>query len=265
MANSWHPGHVRVTLLSTTPVKGLALHHPASIRVDETGAVGDRLFYLADDRPSLVSVSRTGALMGMSATYDAASNRLTLRDGEVILADDEVRLGQAIDADFFEFRTAPGHIVEGPFGAVLSERAGRPLQLVKASDALRAHDVEPLTLLGDGSIAALSAQAGVPVDSRRFRMLIEFDGGDPHVEDTWAGKRIQIGDATLVGGDPVQRCAGTTRHPDTGVVDLKTLGLIGQYRGRQDSVFGMGFNFGVYARCIVPGEIRVGDDVIVAD
>jgi uncharacterized protein len=256
---------MRVTRLSTTPVKGLALHHPDSIRVDETGAVGDRIFFLADPRPSLVSVAKSGALVGITAEYDASTRRLTLREGDTVLADDEVRLGEEIDADFFAFRTAPGRIVEGPFSAILSERAERPLDLVQASDSLRAHDVEPLTLLGQGSIDQLSHVAGQPVDARRFRMLIEFDGGLPHVEDTWLGKTIQIGDATLVGGGPVQRCAGTTRHPDTGVVDLKTLGLIGEYRGRQDSVFGPGFNFGVYARCVVPGEIRVGDDVVVAN
>jgi len=255
---------MRVTRLSTTPVKGLALHHPESIRVDETGAVGDRLFYLADDRPSLVSIAKIGSLVGTSAEYDAAANRLTLREGGDVLVEDEVRLGREIDADFFAFRTAPGRVVEGPFSAILSERAGRMIRLIKATDALRGHDVEPLTLLGQGSIDALSAQAGAPVDSRRFRMLIEFDGGEPHIEDTWLGRTIQIGDATLVGGGPVQRCAGTTRNPDSGVVDLKTLALIGEYRGRQDSVFGPGFNFGVYATCIVPGEIRVGDDVIVA-
>ena len=254
---------MRVTRLSTTPIKGLALHHPGSIRVDETGAVGDRIFFLADARPSLVSVAKTGALVGIAAEYDASTRRLTLREGDFMLADGEVRLGEGIDADFFAFRTAPGHIVEGPFAAILSERAGRPLELVQASDSLRAHDVEPLTLLGQGSIDQLSHVAGHPVDARRFRMLIEFDGGLPHVEDTWLGKTIQIGDATLVGGGPVQRCAGTTRHPDTGVVDLKTLALIGEYRGRQDSVFGPGFNFGVYARCVVPGEIRVGDDVVI--
>ena len=261
----WKASPVRVTRLSTTPIKGLALHHPESIRVDETGAVGDRLFFLADPRPSLVSVAKTGALVGITAEYDATTRRLILREGDTVLADDEVRLGEAIDADFFAFRTAPGRIVEGPFAAILSERAGRPLELVQGSDTLRGHDVEPLTLLGQGSIDALSQQAGAPVDSRRFRMLVEFDGGEPHIEDTWLGKSIQIGDATLVGGGPVQRCAGTTRHPDSGVVDLKTLALIGEYRGRQDSVFGMGFNFGVYARCVVPGEIRVGDDVIVLD
>lgn len=256
---------MRVTRLSTAPVKGLALHHPESIRVDETGAVGDRLFYLADERPSLVSISRTGSLVGITADYDAVTGVLTISEGGSPLATGEVSLGDEIDADFFDFRTAPGRVVEGPFSAVLSDRAGRPLRLVKATAALRAHDVEPLTLVGEGSIAALSAQAGESVDSRRFRMLIEFDGGAPHIEDEWAGKQIQIGDATLIGGDPVQRCAGTTRNPITGDIDLKTLGLIGQYRGRQESVFGMGFNFGVYARCIVPGEIRVGDDVIVVE
>ena len=256
---------MRVTRLSTTPVKGLALRHPSSIRVDETGAVGDRIFFLADPRPSLVSVAKTGALVGITAEYDAAARRLTLREGETVLADDEVRLGDAIDSDFFAFRTAPGRIVDGPFAAVLSERAGRPLTLVQGTDALRGHDVEPLSLLGQGSIDRLSEVARQPVDARRFRMLIEFDGGTEHIEDTWDGIRIQIGDATLVGGGPVQRCAGTTRHPDTGVVDLKTLALIGEYRGRQDSVFGMGFNMGVYARCVATGEIRVGDNVVVLD
>ncbi len=58
---------MRVTRLSTTPVKGLALHHPESVRVDETGAVGDRIFFLADAKPSLVSVAKSGALVGITA------------------------------------------------------------------------------------------------------------------------------------------------------------------------------------------------------
>ena len=31
------------------------------------------------------------------------------------------------------------------------------------------------------------------------------------------------------------------------------------YRGRQESVFGPGFNFGVYARVVDEGRIHVGD------
>ena len=90
---------MRVTRLSTTPVKGLALHHPTSIRIDDTGAVGDRLFYLADARPSLVSIAKTGALVGISAEYDALAHTLTLRDDSTVLAHDEVREELHLGAD----------------------------------------------------------------------------------------------------------------------------------------------------------------------
>jgi uncharacterized protein YcbX len=63
----------------------------------------------------------------------------------------------------------------------------------------------------------------------------------------------------------VQRCAGTTRHPDSGSVDLKTLSLIGDYRGRQESIFGPGFNFGVYATVVTPGTVSVGDSLELLD
>jgi len=44
----------RVTRLSTTPVKGLALHHPDAIVLLRTGAAGDREFFVIDgsDRSS---------------------------------------------------------------------------------------------------------------------------------------------------------------------------------------------------------------------
>ena len=252
---------MRVTRLSTTPVKGLALHHPESIDADENGAVGDRLFFLADDTPALVSIAKTGALVGVTATYDESSRWLTfVAEGEVI-AEGEASPGPEVSPDFFAFRLAPGRLVPGPWDGVLSDLAGRHLRLVMGSDALRGHDVEPLTLLSTASIAALSAQADEPVDARRFRMLIEFSSDEPHVEDGWDGRLLRVGESELEVGGPVQRCAGTTRNPDSGRVDLRTLQLIGDYRGRQESVFGLGFNFGVYARCRFPGTIRVGDPV----
>jgi uncharacterized protein YcbX len=96
-------------------------------------------------------------------------------------------------------------------------------------------------------------------------MLVDFAGGDPHVEDTWDGRLVRVGGALLRGGGPVQRCAATTRDPDSGAIDLQTLRLITGYRGRQDSVFGLGANFGVYARVVEPGTVRVGDEISVED
>ena len=249
---------MRVTRLSVTPVKGLALHHPASVDVTESGVVGDRLFYLVDDRDALYSIAKTGALVGLLADFDAATQVLTVsRDGDV-LAQAPVSTGEPHSANFFAFKQVEGRLAPGPWDAVFSGLAGRPLRLVRATDT--AHDVEPLTLLGEASTARLSEVAGVDeVDSRRFRMLIEFDGAAPHAEDRWEGQRLQIGTVVAMVGGPVQRCAGTTRNPASGEVDLRTLALIGDYRGRQESIFGLGFNFGVYAAVATPGRIAVGD------
>ena len=257
---------MHVTRLSTTPIKGLGLHHPHEIDVRRTGVVGDRRFYLVDDRDALFSIAKTGALVGITAEYDEPAGRLVLREDGQVVAEGDAVPGEPHTADFFAFKKVDGRLVPGPWDDVLSERAGRRLRLVLADRLDGAHDVEPLTLLGDASTRRLAEQAGVAeVDSRRFRMLIEFDGAAAHAEDGWLGRHLQIGTVVAEVGGPVQRCAGTTRNPVSGDVDLRTLQLIGDYRGRQDSVFGMGFNFGVYATVVTEGRIRVGDTLTLLD
>jgi uncharacterized protein YcbX len=89
-------------------------------------------------------------------------------------------------------------------------------------------------------------------------MLIDLAGCSPHEEDTWAGRRLRIGEALLEVGGPVARCATTTRDPSTGTRDFDTLREIAAYRGRRD---GHDIDFGVYARVLEPGRVRVGDAV----
>lgn len=253
---------MQVTRLSVTPIKGLMLHHPQRIAVTSHGAVGDRDFYLVDDADRLVSVAKTGSLFALKAIFDPTTEVLSIADGPRVLVESPVHLGDRHHADFFGYRTVDGHLAPGPWDDVLSERAGRALRLVKADEESGGVDVEPLTILGDASTRQLAQAAGLPdVDARRFRMLIEFDGATAHEEDLWEGRQMSVGECVIEIGGPVQRCAGTTRHPATGEVDLKTLALIGGYRGRQDSVFGLGFNFGMYARTVQAGAIAVGDRI----
>ena len=68
------PSDFTITRLSTTPVKGLLLHHPESIDLTTQGAVGDRMFYLLDDQGKLQSCTRNPGLFGLKATYDAEGN-----------------------------------------------------------------------------------------------------------------------------------------------------------------------------------------------
>lgn len=252
-----------ITRLSITPVKGLSLHHPDSINLTTRGAADDRLFYLIDDTGALQSCTRNPGLYGLTAAYDRESRRLVVtRGGEVLIAG-IAEPASTVDTDMWGLRTLVGDVVADPaWSTFFSDMVGRRVRLVQARGS--AFDVQPATLLGTGSVEELARHAGVlDVDSRRFRMLIEFAGGDPHIEESWEGKRLSIGDAMLRAGGPVKRCAATTRHPDSGAVDLQTLRLITAYRGRQKSELGLGANFGTYATVLEPGTISVGDTLRV--
>jgi uncharacterized protein YcbX len=81
---------------------------------------------------------------------------------------------------------------------------------------------------------------------------------EPHEEDDWIGRRVAIGGAVVAPVGDVGRCAVTTKNPDTGEVDLDTLGTLAAYRreGRTEPL-----PFGVHAAVVQPGRVRVGDPV----
>ena len=65
-----HEAPMSVSLLSVTPVKGLALHHPDHVDVAAGGIVGDRMFFLVEDDGGLISCTDIGALMRHRSDYD---------------------------------------------------------------------------------------------------------------------------------------------------------------------------------------------------
>ena len=254
---------MKVANLSTTPIKGFQLHHPASIEITSRGAVGDREFFLVDHENTMVSITKAGELAPLLAHYDAQTATLSIRENGALLAEGEVKEGPAQSGNFSGAWDVEGNFIPGPWNQLLSDRLGKEVRLLKTAPGRNGSDVEPLSLMSTASMAALeeSAQVG-DIDPRRFRMLIQVDGIGAHEEDTWAGQEFTIGSAIIKAADPIMRCAATTRNPNTGLVDLKTLKLIGDYRGRQESRFGTGFNFGIYASCVKPGTISVGDELI---
>ncbi|CAB4841075.1 unannotated protein [freshwater metagenome] len=254
---------MKVTRLSTTAVKGFQINHPHSIEVTERGAVGDREFFFVDHENALVSITKEGALVSLFAQYDANNATLSIIENGQVVAQGSVNEGQQQAGNFFDAWDVEGNLIAGPWDELISERLGKKVRLIKTSKGRNGSDVEPLSLVSSASIKALedSAQMGV-IDARRFRMLIQVDGTGAHEEDTWADQEFSVGSAIIRAGGPVKRCAATTRNPDSGSVDLKTLKLIGDYRGRQESRFGLGFNFGIYATCLQPGLITVGDELI---
>ncbi len=247
---------VRVELLTITPIKGTALHHPDAVDLRETGAVGDRAFFVIDENDKLLSLTRTGAFASLRAEVGA---ELVLRDGEQVVCRGPVRPGLPVWADFYGFKLVHGRVVDGPWTGVLSELAGQAVRLVQADGAGGGIDIGPVTVLGSASVERLAAEAGEPVDPRRFRMLIGLRTDEPHVEDTWRGMRLVGERIELRIGDPVARCAAITRDPDRGRRDQQLVRVIRAYRGVCELPRGPGVPFGVYAHVLRPGRLAAGE------
>lgn len=251
-----------VARFSVAPIKGFALIHPDEIDLTPIGVVEDRRFFLVDDTGRVVDGLLAGRLVQIAAHIDpdATQLRLTFPDGRVV--EDEVRAGEPIITPVYG-RTVHGHVVDGPFAEAVQPFTGRPVRLIRTDRPGGTREKHPATLISDGSLDLLGRHLGTDVvDARRFRMLIELRDGEAHVEDSWIGRRIELGETMLFISNAVARCAITTQDPETGVRDLDTLRTIISYRGLRD---GENVDFGVWGEVERPGRIRLGDEVSVLD
>jgi uncharacterized protein YcbX len=248
-----------VARISVAPVKGFRLHHPDEVHLGVDGVAGNRRFFVIGSDGARLRGSQTPWLALVDAEYDQGAEELSMLfpDGS------EVR-GVAV-GDGERIHTAAGTldlegtVVEGPWTAPMTALADSPVRLVRADDLAAAANA-PAALVSDGSLARFAAAAGVDsVDARRFRMLFELSGCEPHEEDSWEGRRFSIGDAVVCVGPGVDRCAVTTRDPETALRDLDTLRVLADYRGRRASDGAV--VFGVYADVESPGRVCVGDVV----
>ena len=116
---------------------------------------------------------------------------------------------------------------------------------------------DPLTVIGTASLRELARRTGhgALVDqAARLRSTVLVETDTPFVEDTWSGRDVVVGTATIRVGGPVPRCAVVDHHPETGMRDVRLLkALVGE---RPTNRAGEPM-LGVYARCTRPGQVAV--------
>ena len=252
--------------LAFTPVKATRLHAVDRLELGPEGVSDNRRFYLIDARDRMVNGKIVGELQTVVADYCAPERRLRLElaDGRVL--EDEIRLGDRVETRFLSQKRS-ARLIDGPWSEVFSDVAGQPLRLVEPCEPGSGVDRGArgsVSLISRASLARLADAGGVEaIDSRRFRMLIEIDGVEAHAEDRWvgSGSGVRVGGALVAFSGHVGRCLITSRDPDTRVVDLPTLDILGDYRGTLDTTEPL--PFGVWGRVIEPGTVRVGDEVSV--
>ena len=166
--------------------------------------------------------------------------------------------GRSETTAYGEFRM--GQLVDGPWAEALSALCRRQVRLVRTESAVDRGTKGAVSLVSDGSLRRLAEQAQTDsVDARRFRMLIEVDGVEPHAEDDWVGREARVGESLLRFEGHVGRCLITHRDPETGEMTLPTLDLLRAYRGDVASTEPLAF--GIYGRVLQGGTVRIGDSV----
>lgn len=119
-------------------------------------------------------------------------------------------------------------------------------------------DAAPYLFLGESALEHLNGKLEKSIPINRFRANVIFEGGTPHIEDTW--KSFKIGDAAFEAIKPCGRCQVTTTDQETGVVNKEPLRTLATYRKQ-----GHRIAFGHYFK--LQGdetfEVSVGDRIDV--
>lgn len=253
-----------VARISIAPIKGLGLVHPESVELEPHGVTADRRFHLIDERGKLMNGKRFGRLVRVRPEYDAEADTLSLQFPDGTEISGPVVAGEPATTIFYG-RPVAGHLVEGAFSDAISEYAGKPLRLVRSDCPGEAVD----RAAGGGAVSLVTATAldgvgvaagaGRPLDGRRFRMMFELDGLDPHAEDGWLDRPVRVGEAVVIPRGHVGRCLVTSQDPDTGVPDVDVLAALRTFRADLGSTEPL--PFGVFGEVARPGTVRVGDPI----
>lgn len=266
-----------VARISLAPVKGMRVSEMTAVELTEDGVPGDRAFILVDENAAMVNGKRFGSLMEVRPSHDAASGTLSLAFPDGSTFDGEVDPGEPEPITFFG-QPAAARPVPGGFSEAISSHVGAKLRLMVRPEGRAGVDRGRwggVTFLGAASVEALrqsgqefnlagdgerpdQADPG-PIDQRRFRMTFGLEGTAPYEEDGWVGRDVRVGEALVRVAGHVGRCAVTTRDPDSGETDLKTLHFLKFVRESVDSLEAL--PFGVYGQVLDPGAVAIGDEV----
>ena len=240
-------------------MKSLGLVHPEQVLLDHGGVVGNRRFWLCDEKGALYGGKRDGTMLRIRPDWNESTRQLALMfpDGDCV--EGVVELSDVVDAQLYRL-PRPSRRVIGPWEEAISRYVGRPLTLLWAEEGAvdRTPQGGSVSVVSRASLERLRAEAGMSdaIDGRRFRMLFEIDGLEAHEEDRWIGHGVRIGEATVVFHGDIGRCVVTSRHPDTGVIDVPTLVTLAGYRREGPTEH---LPFGIYGAVVVPGRVRLGD------
>ena len=236
-------------LKSVTLLAGLGIPIDRSVAIARKPGLFDPAAPVALTKDKFLMLMRDEALARLITRYDEGSGILSVArpgaaDARYALREDEGRRALA---------------------AFLRDHVGGGLDpVVVAADGHQFTDISvvspekmrAISLINLASVGALAHAIAKPVDHRRFRANIYFDGVAPWAELDWVDREITVGAARLRITMRTRRCAATQVNPETAERDINIPGEIKRHFGH--------FDMGVYGEVIEGGAITRGQPVIIA-
>lgn len=246
---------MRIERIGFTPLKGGRHRGHDTAELTATGPVGDRVFCLVDPaRGRVLRTVENPSLLRTAARWDAGVLSVHLPDRT--LEGTPEPTGETLKVDYWG-RGAETEVVGGPWSEAFSDFLGYDVVLARSVNAGEIVYGASVTVLTTASMRLLGERlgGGGVVDSARFRSTLLLDAGDdPHVEDTWVGRELRVGEATVLVRGIVPRCAVVDLNPETGRRDADVLGTLAGYRRGDGEI-----TFGVDAAVVTAGTVRTGD------
>ena len=288
--------NISVTQLYRYPVKSMGGHSLDEAHLGPNGIPGDRCWTLKDEeRGGIKGGKRFPQLMGMQATLvdepsaaiQSPEAIITLADGTRLSTNEDYTaeaISAAVGAPVSLWPLLPAdqleHYLRQPFNAdnpdldpetalrgIFARTEDEPLPDLSIFPAeLMTYesipgtyfDAFPLLIMSTSALAAMQDFAEhCDFDVRRFRpnIMVECEEkGFP--ENAWAGKKAQLGSATIQLEMACPRCVMTTHGFDTVAKDPKVMRALVQANAG---------NLGIYAKILEPGNVSVGDTLRLLD
>jgi uncharacterized protein YcbX len=115
-------------------------------------------------------------------------------------------------------------------------------------------DGYPILMIGQASLEELNNKLEKPIEMKRFRANLVFQGGNPFEEDNFKG--FGVGSSKLVAVKPCARCILTTIDPETGEKGKEPLKTLSEFRKKGNKIL---FGQNIIVHQI--GKIKIGDEL----
>jgi len=225
----------RVRSVRRYPVKSMGGETLDRVTLDRRGLGGDRWFAVEDDDGRFASGKDTRRFRRRDAVFDYVAR--TGSNGQVWVSRNgaEWMVGDPrLDGDVSKRMGCAARV---------TPEAGVPHQ-----------DMGAVSIIGTATLDWCSHAWGGDGDGRRLRVNVVIETIEPFIEETWLGRKLQVGTAALVVAERTPRCR---------MIDVSQDGTAPTAHWLKEVARDRDMLLAVYADVRSPGQFRVGDQVDV--